>query len=70
MYYLTAAIVTTFAAKPVSADSQLAFKIATIVRTLVMGLASLATFLFVFVTLGLILLGIQLLIQGSKPTET
>ncbi|PSF37144.1 DUF3082 domain-containing protein [Aphanothece hegewaldii CCALA 016] len=68
LYYLTSAIITTFAAKPVTADSQLAFKIATAVRTLVMGLSSLATFIFVFVTFGLILLGIQLLIQGNEKT--
>lgn len=66
LYYLTSSIITTFANKPVTADTQLAFKIATAVRTLVMGLSSLATFIFVFVTFGLILLGIQLLIQGSK----
>lgn len=66
LYYLTTSIITTFAAKPVTADSQLAFRIATAVRTLVMGLSSLATFILVFVTLGLILLSIQLLIQGSK----
>jgi Protein of unknown function (DUF3082) len=66
LYYLTSAIITTFSTKPVTGDSQLAFRIATAVRTLVMGLSSLATFIFVFVTFGLILLGIQLMIQGSR----
>lgn len=66
LYFLTSSIITTFATKPIHADSQLAFRIATAVRTLVMGLSSLATFIVVFVTFGLILLGFQLLFEGSK----
>ncbi len=71
LYSLTSAIATTFAAKPVTSDNLLVIKIASLVRTLVVGVASLATFIFSFVTIGLILLAIQLIIQGfTKPNET
>jgi hypothetical protein len=66
MYFLTYSIAHTFATKPITSTSQLAIRISAAVRTLVVGVASLGTFIFGFVTLGLILLAIQLTIQSFK----
>lgn len=71
LYSLTSAIATTFATKPMTSDNLLVIKIGSAVRTLVVGVASLATFIFSFVAIGLILLAIQLVIQGfSKSNES
>ncbi|MEB3310677.1 MAG: DUF3082 domain-containing protein [Snowella sp.] len=71
LYSLTSAIATTFATKPITSDNLLVIKIGSAVRTLVVGVASLATFIFSFVAIGLILLAIQLIIQRfTKPNET
>jgi hypothetical protein len=48
------------------AHSSIALRIGSAVRTLVFGLASLGTFIFVFVTIGLILLAIQLLLKRPQ----
>ncbi|ACK72829.1 hypothetical protein PCC7424_4465 [Gloeothece citriformis PCC 7424] len=66
MYYLTYAIGTTFANKPITSSNQLVINISSAVRTLVVGVASLATFIFAFVSFGLVLLAIQLTLQGIK----
>ena len=63
LYYLTAAIGHSFYSKPMVAHSPIALRIGSAVRTLVFGLASLGTFIFAFVTIGLILLAIQLLLK-------
>jgi hypothetical protein len=44
--------------------------IAVAVRTLVLGMSTLATAIFAIATLGLIALGIQLLLQGTKATDS
>lgn len=69
MYSLTAAIIGTYGSKPIASKNQLAINIASAVRTLVMGVSTLATFIFAFVTVGLILLAIQLTFQGLRKTE-
>lgn len=66
LYHLTYAIAVSFASKPVASTNQLTRNIASAVRTLVMGVASLGTFVFAFVAFGLVLLSIQLTIQGIK----
>ena len=43
-------------------------RIGVAVRTLILGMAALGTFIFGFVAIGLILLSLQLLFQG-KPKE-
>ncbi|MEG3439987.1 DUF3082 domain-containing protein [Pannus brasiliensis CCIBt3594] len=65
-YYMTAAIGHSFYSKPLTAHSQIALRIGSLVRTLVMGIASLGTFIFAFVTVGLILLAIQLLFTKEE----
>ena len=70
LYLLTSSIALTFATKPVLSDKAIVQRIASAVRTLVLGLASLGTFIFAFVAIGLILLGVQLLFQKSvAPTD-
>jgi hypothetical protein len=69
LYYLTAAIGHSFYSKPMVAHSPIALRIGSAVRTLVFGLASLGTFIFAFVTVGLILLAIQLLFKRDQITE-
>jgi hypothetical protein len=65
-YSMTRAIANTYANKPIISDNQVTVNIASAVRTLVVGIASLGTFVFAFATLGLFALGIQLTIQSFK----
>ncbi|HAC64920.1 MAG TPA: DUF3082 domain-containing protein [Cyanothece sp. UBA12306] len=60
LYSLTLSIVHSFASKPLTSKKVLVLRIGSLVRTLVMGVASLGTFIFAFVAFGLILLAIQL----------
>lgn len=71
LYSLTSSIAHTFATKPVTSSNQLVVRISAAVRTLVVGMASLGTFIFGFVALGLVLLAIQLTIKSltEKPSE-
>lgn len=64
MYTLTLAIAQNFASKPVQSNNYLTLNLAVAVRTLVLGVSALATGIFAIVTLGLIALAIQLVIQG------
>jgi len=69
LYRLTAAIALSFALKPVLSDNLMVQRISSAVRTLVLGVASLATFIFGFVAIGLILLAIQLTWQSLTKKE-
>lgn len=62
-YLLTTSIGQSFANKPLHSDNPIVIRIGGAVRTLMLGVSSLATFVFTFVAVGLIALGIQLLIQ-------
>ncbi|MEB3174360.1 MAG: DUF3082 domain-containing protein [Cyanobacteriota bacterium] len=72
LYRLTAAIAVSFATKPLLSSSLIAQRISAAVRTLVLGVAALGTFIFAFVALGLVLLALQLLFQSlissKEPT--
>ncbi|HEY9694795.1 MAG TPA: DUF3082 domain-containing protein [Oculatellaceae cyanobacterium] len=71
LYSLTASIAQNFAAKPVTSSSTVAHNIAVAVRTLVTGTAALATGVFSLVTVGLVALAIQVVIQRfTKPSST
>ena len=65
-YLLSKSIILTYTTMPVNFNNPIAVRIATTVRTLVMGLTVMATFLFGMVTVGLIALGIKLIIDNSK----
>lgn len=69
-YLLTISIAQTFANKPIHSDNVTALNIAAAIRTLVLGISSLATAVFGIAALGLFALAIQVLIQQSKSTES
>ncbi|BDA40011.1 DUF3082 domain-containing protein [Candidatus Atelocyanobacterium thalassae] len=60
LYVLTSSIIYSFYAKPLISSNLLTIKLGSLVRTLVMGVASLATFICFFISCGLILLAFQL----------
>lgn len=71
LYRLTAAIAQSFATNPIASDNQTAIKISIAVRTLVVGMSTLATGVFGAAALGLIALAIQTLFQRifRSPTQ-
>jgi hypothetical protein len=66
LYALTTSIAQSFAANPLISDKVIVLKLSSLVRTLVLGLASLGTFVCGFIALGLILLGIQVTFQKDQ----
>lgn len=69
MYKLTYSIALSFATHPPSLSSSLmSQRISAMVRTLVVGLTTMATGLFAIATLGLFLLGFKLLFETKKET--
>ena len=63
LWRLTSAIAESFAAHPLHTTNQITINISVAVRTLVVGLGTLATGVFAIVTLGLLGLTLQLVIQ-------
>ena len=63
LYSLTAAIASSFASKPIHSNNPAVINIASAVRTLVVGIVALGTGIFGVVTLGLVALALQLLLQ-------
>lgn len=59
LYLLTSSIASTFAEKPLPTTNQTALNIAVAVRTLVVGLATLATAIFAIAAIGLLALALQ-----------
>lgn len=66
LYLLFSSISQTYATKPLVMNSALALRISVAVRTLVTGVIALGASVFAFVAIGLLLLGIQLIVQGFK----
>ncbi len=66
LYRVTGSISQSFAQKPLHSDNALVVKITIAVRTLVVGLSTLATFMFAIVALALVALAIQATIQQLK----
>jgi Protein of unknown function (DUF3082) len=62
-YALTRSVIAGFAARPLQYDNATTINIAVAVRTLVIGVFALGTFIFALSALGLIAYGIQLSIQ-------
>jgi hypothetical protein len=69
LYHLTYAIATNFASHPVTSSKMIVVRISSAVRTLVIGVSALGTFIFGFVALGLIALALQLALQKKQPTS-
>ncbi len=65
-YMLTKAVVLTYANTPITFSNPLAVNIAATVRTLVIGITLLATFVFSLVAVGLTLLGFKLILDNLK----
>jgi hypothetical protein len=65
-YFLTTAIATAFASKPLSTTNITALNIGVAVRTLVIGITALATGICSLIAIGLFALGIQVLLQKNK----
>ena len=68
-YLLTKSIVVTYTTMPIKFNNPMAIRIATTVRTLIMGLTIMATFLFAMVTIGLIALGIKLILENNNAKQ-
>ncbi|HIK36806.1 MAG: DUF3082 domain-containing protein [Geminocystis sp.] len=65
-FHLTKAVVFTYANTPITFSNPLAVNIAATVRTLVIGITMLATFVFSLVAVGLTLLGFKLILDSLK----
>ncbi|NMG07391.1 DUF3082 domain-containing protein [Brasilonema sp. UFV-L1] len=63
VYSLMIATATTFATKPIHSDNVIVLKIASAVRTLVVGMMALGSGVFGIVAIGLLALAVQLLVQ-------
>ena len=63
LYSLTAAIASSFASKPIHSNNPAVINIASAVSTLVVGIVALGTGIFGVVTVGLVALALQLLLQ-------
>lgn len=68
-YRMMVAIATTFAAKPVMSDNTLVLNISVAVRTLVVGIVALGAGVFGITTVGLLLLGFQLVIKKLRGQD-
>lgn len=68
-YVLTSSIAQTFANKPLPTSNITAVNIAIAVRTLVVGISTLATTIFGIVAIGLVALAIQVSIQRLKQDK-
>jgi hypothetical protein len=66
LYSLTVAIANNFASKPLVSQKAIVLRLSSLVRTLVLGVASLGTFIFFFVAFGLILLALQLALKELR----
>lgn len=65
-YLLTKSVILTYTDMPIKFNNPMAQSIASTVRTLVMGITIMATFLFIMVTIGLLALGIKLIFTGEE----
>lgn len=65
-YFLTHSIAQSFAGKPIQSDNITVINITVAVRTLVVGISTLATGVFSLIALGLFALAIQVTIQQLK----
>jgi len=70
LYFLTASIAQTFASKPLASANPTAIRISIAVRTLVVGVSTLATTVFGVVTLGLVCVSVYVLFQQLKNPKT
>lgn len=65
-YFLAKSVILTYVDMPIKFNNPMAANIASTVRTLIMGITTLATFLFLMVTIGLFALGIKLIFTNNE----
>ncbi|MDJ0798264.1 MAG: DUF3082 domain-containing protein [Calothrix sp. MO_167.B12] len=70
MYKLVIVIATNFANKPIHSHNPLVLNISSLVRTAVVGVMMMGTGIFGIVSLGLLALGLQLLVQKFAKNQT
>ncbi len=70
LYFLTHSIAQTFADKPLHSTKVIVLRLGTAVRTLVVGVSTLGTFVFGLAALGLFALAIQILLKGPQNAQT
>jgi hypothetical protein len=70
LYFLTSSIAQTFSSKPIASSNSTAIRISVAVRTLVVGMSTLATTVFGIIALGLVFVSIVVLIQQLKNPKT
>ncbi|BAQ62313.1 hypothetical protein GM3708_2719 [Geminocystis sp. NIES-3708] len=68
-YLLTKSVILTYSTMPIKFNNPMAIRIAATVRTLIMGITTMATFVFLMVTVGLVALGIKLMIEKMKGVK-
>jgi Protein of unknown function (DUF3082) len=69
LYRLTTSIMQSFAAHPTISRNTIVVNLSAAIRTLVVGLATMATGIFAFVTLGLVALAIQAVVQSLRSPK-
>jgi hypothetical protein len=69
LYRLTTSIMQSFAAHPTVSHNTIVVNLSAAIRTLVVGLATMATGIFAFVTLGLVALAIQAVVQSLRSPK-
>jgi type III secretory pathway component EscU len=70
LYQLTKGVIRSFAEHPTLSHNQVAINLSVAVRTLVIGLVTMATGIFAFVALGLVGLAVQLALQKLRRPKT
>ena len=70
LYFLTTSIAQTFASKPLASTNPTAINLSVAVRTLVVGISTMATAIFSIVAVGLVAAAIQISVQQLKNRTT
>ncbi|NCJ07270.1 DUF3082 domain-containing protein [Synechococcales cyanobacterium C] len=70
LYRLTESIAQSFAAHPFQSSNQIALNLSIAIRTLVVGLSTLATGIFAIAALGLVALAAQMLLRRLHPPQS
>ncbi|MGD1901275.1 MAG: DUF3082 domain-containing protein [Geitlerinemataceae cyanobacterium] len=72
LYGVTGRIIVKFASSPVTSDNVTVKNLSAAVRTLVIGMSALGTFIFAFAATGLLLLSVKTAIDllGREPSES
>ncbi len=70
LYLLTSSVAQTLAETPIRSGNEYAMRIASAVRTLVVGMCALGTGIFTIAAVGLLALMVQILIQRWQKRET